>query len=58
MEALRVVDNMNGYAYIMSNDQHAGDKNSTVDATYNSIIPLINTDKAEVGYPGGLPAMR
>lgn len=55
---LQVVDNMNGYAYIMSNYQHAGDKNSTVDATYNRIVPLINKDKAEVGYLGGLPAMR
>ncbi len=55
---LQVVDNMNGFAYIMSNYQHAGDKNSTVDATYNRILPLINPQKAEVGYLGGLPAMR
>jgi len=55
---LQVVDNMNGYAYIMSNYQHAGDQNSTVKATFDRILPLINTDKAEVGYLGGLPAMR
>ncbi len=55
---LQVVDNMNGYAYIMSNYQHAGDKNSTAQATYDSIIGGINTDKAEVGYLGGMPAMR
>ncbi len=55
---LQVVDNFSGYAYIMSNYQHAGDKNGTVDATYNRIVPLINKDKAEVGYLGGLPAMR
>jgi secreted PhoX family phosphatase len=55
---LQVVDNLNGHAYIMSNYQHAGDKNSTLDATYNRILPLINTNKAEVGYLGGLPAMR
>ena len=55
---LQVVDNMNGYAYIMSNYQHAGDQNSTVAATFNRILPLINANKAEVGYLGGLPAMR
>ena len=55
---LQVVDNMNGYAYIMSNYQHAGDKNGTAQATYDSIIGGINADKAEVGYLGGLPAMR
>ncbi len=55
---LQVVDNMNGYAYIMSNYQHAGDKNGTAQATYDSIIGGINADKAEVGYLGGMPAMR
>ncbi len=55
---LQVVDNMNGHAYIMSNYQHAGDKNGTLDPTYSRILPLINPDKAEVGYLGGLPAMR
>jgi hypothetical protein len=55
---LQVVDNLNGYAYIMSNYQHAGDRNSTLDPTYSRIFPLINPDKAEVGYLGGLPAMR
>jgi secreted PhoX family phosphatase len=54
---LQVVDNMNGYAYIMSNYQHAGDKIGT-QATYDSIIGGINTDKAEVGYLAGVPAMR
>ncbi len=55
---LQVVDNMNGYAYVMSNYQHAGDQNGTVAATYNRILPLINVKKAEVGYLGGLPSMR
>jgi secreted PhoX family phosphatase len=55
---LQVVDNMNGHAYIMSNYQHAGDRNSTAQATYDRILPLINPAKAEVGYLGGLPAMR
>lgn len=55
---LQVVDNMNGYAYIMSNYQHAGDQNGTSQATYDRIKGLINANKAEVGYLGGLPAMR
>lgn len=55
---LQIVDNMNGHAYIMSNYQHAGDRNGTAQATYDRILPLINTNKAEVGYLGGLPAMQ
>lgn len=55
---LQVVDNLKGYAYIMSNYQHAGDKNGTAIATYERILPLIDPNKAEVGYLGGLPAMR
>ncbi|MDD5365309.1 MAG: DUF839 domain-containing protein [Gallionellaceae bacterium] len=55
---LQVVDNLNGHAYIMSNYQHAGDQNSTLEPTYSRIKALINPDKAEVGYLGGLPAMR
>lgn len=55
---LQVVDNMNGFSYIMSNYQHAGDQNSTAAATFNRILPLINVQKAEVGYLGGLPPMR
>lgn len=54
---LQVVDNMNGHAYIMSNYQHAGDPIG--DPTlYARILPLIDPNKAEVGYLGGLPAMR
>jgi secreted PhoX family phosphatase len=55
---LQVVDNLNGHAYIMSNYQHAGDLNGTNPTVHARILPLINTNKAEVGYLGGLPAMR
>jgi hypothetical protein len=61
---LQVVDNMNGYSYIMSNYQHAGDNNAgsvspSAQATWARFVPaLINVNKAEVGYLGGLPAMR
>jgi hypothetical protein len=54
---LQIVDNMNGHAYIMSNYQHAGDLNGTNPTVHARILPLINTNKAEVGYLGGLPAM-
>ncbi|MBU0622752.1 MAG: DUF839 domain-containing protein [Gammaproteobacteria bacterium] len=53
---LQVVDNMNGHAYIMSNYQHAGDTIGDP-AVYARILPLIDPNKAEVGYLGGLPAM-
>jgi len=49
---------MNDHAYIMSNHQHAGDKNSALGLTYSNSFPLIDPDKAEAGYLGGLPAMR
>jgi secreted PhoX family phosphatase len=55
---LQVVDNMNGFAYIMANYQHAGDLNGTAKATYDSIIGGIDPNKAEVGYLAGVPAMR
>jgi hypothetical protein len=55
---LQVVDNMNGHAYILSNYQHAADQNSTTQATFDRIKGLINANKAEVGYLGGLPAIR
>ncbi|MBI5889568.1 MAG: DUF839 domain-containing protein [Nitrosomonadales bacterium] len=54
---LQIVDNLNGHAYIMSNYQHAGDLNGTNPTVHARILPLINTNKAEVGYLGGLPAM-
>ncbi|MBU1215329.1 MAG: DUF839 domain-containing protein [Gammaproteobacteria bacterium] len=55
---LQVVENLNGRAYIMSNYQHAGDLNGTNPTVHARILPLINTDKAEVGYLSGLPAMQ
>ncbi|MEO8332521.1 MAG: alkaline phosphatase PhoX [Gallionella sp.] len=54
---LQVLENLNGHAYIMSNYQHAADRNNTNLTVYNRILPLIDPQKAEVGYLGGLPAM-
>ena len=60
LTGLQVVDNMNGFAYIMSNYQHAGDLNNSAWSTtlFNSVKSLLNPDKAEVGYLAGIPAMR
>ncbi|MCX7140686.1 MAG: DUF839 domain-containing protein [Proteobacteria bacterium] len=57
---LQVVDNLNGFAYIMSNYQHAGDMNNSAwsSTLFNSVKSLLNPDKAEVGYLAGVPAMR
>jgi secreted PhoX family phosphatase len=57
---LQVVDNMNGFAYIMSNYQHAADMNNAAwsQTLFKSVTGSINPDKAEVGYLAGVPAMR
>lgn len=57
---LQVVEDLNSYAYIMSNSQHHGDwKQAT---TYSKLVSdaLGKIDKfdANVGYIGGLPAMK
>jgi secreted PhoX family phosphatase len=56
---LQVVDNMNGFGYIMSNNQHLGDQNSTVPANLKTQLDSkINKFDAPVGYIGGLPAIK
>jgi hypothetical protein len=56
---LQVLDDMNGYAYIMSNYQHAGDFTSTtVPALKTALDPLIDKYKAAIGYIGGLPGLK
>lgn len=55
---LQVLDNMNGFAYIMSNYQHAGDFSSNIDAALKSRLePLINKFKAGIGYLSGIPGL-
>jgi hypothetical protein len=55
---LQMLDNMNGFRYIMSNYQHAGDFSSNIDAALKSrLTPLIDRQKAGVGYLGGLPLL-
>ena len=54
-----MLDDMNGYAYIMNNYQHAGDfTNTTVPALKTALGPLIDKYKAAIGYIGGLPGLK
>lgn len=57
---LQVVDNMNGYAYIMSNSQHHGDwkPSATDSAVVAESLTKIDKFDANIGYIGGLPAMK
>ncbi len=56
---LQAVDNLNGFAYIMSNYQHAGDFPGSIDpALKERLTPMIELKKADVGYIGGLPRFK
>lgn len=61
---LQAVDNLNGFAYVMSNFQHPGDYIGSMDATLEaSVNPLINSiwnnkKKAGIGYLSGIPAVK
>jgi uncharacterized protein len=57
---LQAVDDLNGFAYIMSNFQHPGDWEKLHDKVKDSLAPLIdkqyrNRRSAAVGYIHGLP---
>jgi hypothetical protein len=59
---LQAVDNLNGFAYIMSNFQHAGDWTGIHSLVKAGADPLINSNwnnkkSAAVGYLSGLPAL-
>lgn len=56
---LQVLDDLNGFAYIMSNYQHAGDYISTINAKIKAgLDALIDKKKAQVGYISGLPPLK
>lgn len=55
---LQVVDDMNGHAYIMSNSQHHGDWKTGLNAEVDSALGTIDKFDANVGYIGGLPAIK
>ena len=57
---LQAVDDLNGFAYLMSNFQHAGDWQDIHSIIKSGVDPLINTlwnnkKSAAVGYLSGLP---
>jgi secreted PhoX family phosphatase len=56
---LQVVEDANGFSYIMSNFQHAGDFTATtVPALKDALRPLIDPYKASIGYLEGLPKLK
>lgn len=59
---LQVIDNLNGFAYVMSNFQHAGDWTSIHSVIKAGTDPLINANwnnkkSSAIGYLSGLPAL-
>ncbi|MFH1493574.1 MAG: alkaline phosphatase PhoX [Pseudomonadota bacterium] len=55
---LQILDNLNGHAYIMSNNQHWGDLPGSVPASLKADLQSrIDRFHAPVGYIGGLPGM-
>jgi secreted PhoX family phosphatase len=60
---LQVADNMNGFNYIMSNFQHAGDSMLLPEPLKTQVETLINKDwdnkkAGSVGYLSGIPTMK
>ena len=56
---LQAIDDLNGFAYLMSNYQHAGDFSSNIAPTLKTQLEtLIDKSKAAIGYIGGLPALK
>ena len=56
---LQVVEDANGFAYIMSNYQHGGDFTSTTaQSLKDALRPLIDPYKASIGYLEGLPKLK
>ena len=53
---LQAIDDLNGFTYIMSNYQHAGDFSTNIaPALKAQLEPLIDRSKAAIGYLGGVP---
>lgn len=56
---LQVLDDLHGHAYIMSNSQHHGDFTKTLNSDLKAkLTPIIDKFDADVGYLGGLPAIK
>ena len=56
---LQVLDDLHGHAYIMSNSQHHGDFTKTLNSDLKAkLTPMIDKFDADIGYFGGLPAIK
>jgi hypothetical protein len=56
---LQAIDDLNGFAYILSNFQHAGDFSPNIDPALKAQLdPLIDRSEAAIGYLGGIPGLR
>jgi len=56
---LQAIDDLNGFAYILSNFQHAGDFSPNIDPGLKAqLTPLIDRSEAAIGYLGGIPGLR
>jgi hypothetical protein len=55
---LQVLDDLNGHAYIMSNSQHHGDWSTGKNAEVDAALAVIDKFDANIGYIGGLPAIK
>ena len=56
---LQVVDNMNGYAYIMANSQHHADfTKTTPQILKDTLKPKIDRFGGNFGYIGGMPGLK
>ena len=55
---LQVLEDLNGHAYIMSNSQHHGDWTMGKNAEVDAALAVIDKFDANVGYIGGLPAIK
>lgn len=55
---LQVLEDLNGYAYIMSNSQHHGDWDTGSNAVVDAALAKIDKFDANIGYISGLPAIK
>jgi len=56
---LQAIDDLNGFAYILSNFQHAGDFSPNIEPALKAQLdPLIDRSEAAIGYLGGIPGLR
>lgn len=56
---LQVVENENGYAYVMSNSQHHADFTKTTPDALKAVLgTMIDKSNANFGYIGGMPGLK